>query len=74
MKATEAIRAIMKAKGEKICTLADRLKIRGNVLTVRLTQENISVSLLEPMARMLDYKIVLVPRETRESEGWYRVE
>lgn len=74
MKATDIVRAIMKNKGVKIAALADKLKIRSNVISVRLTQDNISIAKLDEMLRLMDYKIVVVPRDTVEKEGWYRVE
>ena len=40
----------------------------------RIHQENISVLKLNELLRVLDYKIVLVPRETTEKEDWVRVE
>ena len=52
----------------------DKLKVKSNVLSERLSQDNISIVKLDEMLRLMDYKIVIVPRETREQEGWYRVE
>ena len=74
MKATDAVRVVMKEKKVKVVSLSDKLKIKSNVLSERLSQENISIAKLDELLRLMDYKIVLVPRETRESEGWYRVE
>lgn len=74
MKATDIVRTIMKTNGIKIAALADKLKIRSNVISVRLTQDNISISKLDEMLRLMDYKIVVVPRDTVEKEGWYRAE
>lgn len=74
MKATDIVRTIMKNNGIKIAALADKLKIRSNVISVRLTQDNISISKLDEMLRLMDYKIIVVPRDTIEKEGWYRAE
>ena len=74
MKATDIVRTIMKTKGVKIAALADKLKLRSNVISVRLTQENISTAKLDEMLRLLDYKIMVVPRDTAEKDGWYRIE
>lgn len=74
MRPTFAAREIMKVKNEKLISLADKLKVKPNVVSERLRQDNISISKLDEMLRLMDYKIVLVPRETREQEGWYRVE
>lgn len=74
MKATNAVKEIMASKNEKPVAFANKLKINNTTLCERLKQENISIVKLEEMLRLLDYKIVFVPRETREQEGWYRVE
>ena len=75
MKATEIVRIIMKDKGVKLTALADKLKIkRSNVLSERLSQDNISIAKLDEMLRLMDYKIMIVPRETTEKDGWYRAE
>ena len=74
MKATTAVREVMTIRNEKVASLADKLKVKSNVLSERLSQDNISIVKLDEMLRLMDYKIGIVPRETREQEGWYRVE
>ena len=74
MKATEVIREVMKEKEVKPSTLAARLNIKNNVLSERLGQKNISMEKLNEMLRMLDYKVVIVPREARIPDGGYEVE
>ena len=74
MIATEALRTIMKSKDVRHTTLASRLNIKSNVLSERFAQKNVSVAKLNEMLRVLDYKIVLVPRETRLPEGGFEVE
>lgn len=74
MKATEVIREVMKEKEVKPSTLAARLNIKNNVLSERLGQKNISMEKLNEMLRMLDYKVVIVPREARVPDGGYEVE
>lgn len=74
MKATTAVREVMMIRNEKVASLADKLKVKSNVLSERLSQDNISIIKLDEMLRLMDYKIVIVPRETREQEGWYRIE
>ena len=74
MKATTAVREVMTIRNEKVASLADKLKVKSNVLSERLSQDNISIVKLDEMLRLMDYKIIIVPRETREQEGWYRVE
>ena len=74
MKATEAVREIMKIKEVKHSVLCDRLGLKSNVLSERLTQQNISVGKLNEMLRVLDYKVVVVPREEKSRENWIEVE
>ncbi len=69
-----ATREIMKNRAVGVNMLADRLGIKQNVLSERLRHENISVNKLSEMLRLLDYKIILVPRETRVPEGGFEVE
>ncbi|MGI6248196.1 MAG: hypothetical protein ACOYJX_02140 [Acutalibacteraceae bacterium] len=75
MKATDVVRKIMKTKGVKVAALADKLGLkRSNVVSERLSQSNISVAKLDEMLRLLGYKIMIMPDETPEEEGWYRAE
>ena len=74
MKANEIIREVMMLKEVKPSTLASRLNIKNNVLSERLGQKNISIDKLNDMLRVLDYKIVIVPRETRVQDGSFEVE
>jgi len=61
-------------KEVKPSTLASRLNIKNNVLSERLGQKNISIDKLNEMLRVLDYKIVIVPREARVQDGSFEVE
>ena len=47
----------------------------ANVITKRLTQDNISVDKLIEMLRVLDYKLVIVPNDSRisNSKGCYEI-
>lgn len=74
MKTTEALKIIMKKQDIGTNKLADRLGKRPTVISERIHQENISISKLNEMLKVLDYKIVLVPRETSEKEDWVKVE
>lgn len=77
MKATEALREIMKVKGIRPCVLRNRLGMdasRNSVLMMRLTQENISVGKLNEMLRVMDYKLVVMPSSERISGDSYEVE
>lgn len=69
MKATQALKEVMEIRGVRPAVLCDRLNIKSNVLSERFQQENISVAKLNEMLRVLDYKIVVVPSDTRVSDG-----
>lgn len=74
MNVTLAVREIMKNQSVGVNKLADRLGVKQNVLSMRLKQENMGVAILGEMLRMLDYKIVIVPREARLPEGGIEIE
>jgi hypothetical protein len=74
MIAMEAIKEIMKLKDIRPAVLCDRLKIKSNVLSERFKQKNVSVEKLNDMLRVMDYKVVVVPREARIPEGGYEIE
>lgn len=74
MKATVALKKVMEVRDVKPAVLCDRLNIKSNVLSERFKQENISVAKLNEMLKVLDYKIVVVPRDARVSEGGIEIE
>ena len=73
MKATDIIRDIMEKKEVKPSVLADRLKIKNSTLSERMTQKNLSVLKLSEMLRVMDYKILIVPRNSRLPEDGYEL-
>lgn len=74
MIAMEAVKVIMKLKDIRPAVLCDRLKIKSNVLSERFKQKNVSVEKLNDMLRAMDYKVVVVPRDTRIPEGGFEIE
>lgn len=54
--------------------LCDRLGIKSNVLSERFKQKNISVEKLNEMLKVMDYKIVIVPRESRILTDGFEIE
>ena len=74
MLAMEAVRKIMELTGVRPAVLCDRLNIKSNVLSERFKQKNVSVSKLNEMLRMMDYKVVLVPRDSKVPENGFEVE
>lgn len=47
---------------------------KSNVISERLSQENISVGKMMEMLRVLEYKVVIMPRDAKMQDGWYEVE
>ena len=74
MKTGEAVREVMKAKEVGVNQMAHRLEKSPRLVSERLNQENISIAKLREILRVLDYKVVIVPREARGPEGGYEVE
>lgn len=74
MIAMEALKKIMEIEDVKPSVLCDRLNIKSNVLSERFKQKNISVCKLNEMLRALDYKIVLVPRDSKIPTNGFEVE
>jgi hypothetical protein len=74
VKVQEAIRKVMDVTGTKVSDIAFRTNRKNNVISERLSQENISIKLLNEMLRVMNYKIVVMPREARIPEGGYEVE
>ena len=71
MRAGEIVSEIMKSQNVKVSDMCYKLKIKSNVFCNRLVQKNMRV--LDEMLRILDYKIMVVPRGTKV-DGGYDVE
>ena len=74
MKATDAVKEIMKVKGIRKVDLRRRLGLESNTMSNRLDQEDISIVKLNEMLRVMDYKVVIMPRESRIGTDAYEVE
>jgi hypothetical protein len=74
MTTREALKAIMAIRGVGTNKLADRMGKPPRFVSDRLRSPNIGIAHLNDLLRLLDYKIVLVPRETTEKEDWMRIE
>lgn len=70
----EAVKEIMKKKGIRPSDLYDGLGIKSNVLSERFKQKNVSVSKLNEMVRLMDYKIVLTPTDTQTNKDEFEIE
>lgn len=64
----------MKAKGIGVNKMADRLNKSSRLVSERLSQDNISIAKLQELLRVLDYKVIIVPRETRLPANSFEVE
>lgn len=74
MKTSEAVREVMKDKGIGVNQMADRLDKSPRLVSERLSQENISITKLREMLRVLDYKIAILPRDTKLPEDAFEIE
>ena len=74
MKAAQSVKEILNRNNTKQAALADRLGIKPAILSSRLKQDNISIDKLNEMLRVLDYKIVILPRDARIPEGGIEIE
>ena len=75
MTATEIVRnEIMKKGGIRISTLANRMNMSAHTITARLSMDNISINKLNEMLHALDCKLLIVPSNVEEKDGWYRIE
>lgn len=74
MKTSEAVREVMKDKGIGVNQMADRLDKSPRLVSERLSQENISITKLREMLRVLDYKIAILPRDTKLPENAFEIE
>lgn len=70
IKATDAIREIMTLQGKKVSDIAkampedvDGKEVPIRRISERLSQDNISVKVLDEMLRVLGYKVVLMPAD-----------
>lgn len=74
MKAGDAIKKVMEEQGVRVSQIAYMTGKKSNVISERLSQENISVGKMLEMLRALNYKIVIMPRDAKTQDGWYEVE
>jgi len=74
MIAMEAVKEIMKRKEVRPSTLYEALGIKSNVLSERFKQKNVSVSKLNEMVRLMDYRVVLVPSDKSLDDDCIEVE
>lgn len=73
MKASEAVREIMEKQNVGVTSMGYKLGKSKNVVCMRLKQDNISIDKLEDMLRILDYKIVFMPRGSALPKDSYEI-
>lgn len=74
MKGKEAIKEIMKTKGETNTSFADKLDITQQALWDRLNNrknKDLSLIILCRMAKVLGYRVVLMPKSKHISDDMY---
>lgn len=74
MQTGEAVREVMGIKEIGVNQMADRLGKSPRLVSERLGQQNISVKKLNEMLKVMDYKIVILPRETRIPSNGFEIE
>lgn len=74
MKTGEAVREVMKIKQTGVNQLADQMGKTPRLVCERLGQENISIKKLNEMLRVMQYKIIIVPRDIRVPTDSFEIE
>ena len=74
MKTGDAVREVMKIKEVGVNQMADRLGKSPRLVSERLSQQNISITKLNEILKVMDYKILIVPRSTRVPSDGFEVE
>lgn len=74
MKITEAIRQIMAEQEVRVGMMAARIGKKQNLISERLSQNDMTIGKSAEMLRVLDYKIVVMPRSATTPRGGIEVE
>ena len=77
MRGRDILKEVMTAKSLSNAELAKRLNVSNATIWERLNNKNVKdipVSLMTTMLRAMDYKVIVVPANTRLPEGGYEVE
>ncbi len=74
MKSMDAFKEIMKVKDLRPTDVCEKLGIKSNVLSERFKQKNVSITKLNEMLDVADYKIVIIPKDAPVPEDGYEVE
>ena len=75
MRASEALEMIIQSAKLKKRQVAARMGISPQALNGRMKQQGgLGTSATAEIAKACDYKLVLVPTNTKLKEGWFEVE
>ncbi|MBR3149510.1 MAG: hypothetical protein IKF64_05000 [Eubacterium sp.] len=74
MKASDAIRKIMKDNDFTLVQISKTLNTSVRLVSDRLRMKNISLSKLSELLNAIDYKIVIIPKNTQVPDGGYEIE
>lgn len=74
MEIGKAVREVMKLKETRVNQLADQMGKSPRLVSERLAQENISVKKLNEILRVMGYKTIIVPRDTRLPADSFEIE
>lgn len=74
MKANLLIREAMNARGIRPTRLGERLGKTCRFVTDRMRKSNIGVENLLELLRVMDYKIVVVPSDTKMQDDWFEID
>lgn len=75
MKVIEAVKHIMISANIGVNQLADRIGLKQSTMSMRLRPDkDIYLSHLNEMLKGMDYKIIIVPRDTKLPKDSYEVE
>lgn len=72
MKSNEIVRSLMERQGLKPTSLAMRMGVSKQVVNNRLKKSK-TVAVLVEVCKLMDYKVVVVPSNTRIKPDWYEV-
>lgn len=77
MRGREVLKKVMEDIGWSNAELAKRLGVSNATIWERLNNKNVKdipVSLLSGMLRVMGYKVIVVPNDTRMPKGGYEIE
>ena len=74
MKATDAVKEVMKRLGVTQTALAKRTGTAQPTVAMRLNQDNLSILKLNEMLRVMDYKVVIMPASATTPKDGIEIE